>query len=205
MAATERKLMTALDKSAKAFNTALKALAKQSEDLSEVPALVEGLVQQVMAKEAELEDLSVEVQERRRANNAELAILRREDEEELLKNLLDARDLAWIKTAEVSNMTDTLDRIGANCDDDIRREVGAAVGKAEAKHSNAIALMESDFKLQMAELKASNEQLHTMNLFMKQQVEEAQGSLVAERQARVEVEKARAESDGVTVNATQGK
>lgn len=202
---TERKLVTAIDKSTKALITAATQLGKQQEALEGLPAMAENLGQEVLAMELKLEGLKDLVEDGARDAQAELKIRIKEDESKLLAQLMAKRGFIEVTGAEFEQLSASLERQESDHEEQMRKEVGKAQGMAESKYNQAAALAESQQKLEMAEMTAELAMLRQQNQFMIRQVEEMNGTLVAERQARVEVEKARADSQGVVVNTTQAK
>ena len=199
-----KKVLTSVDRSTKAINAAAEGLSKVT---ATVAAEVEVLAKQqaqlatdIEFKQNELDNLDSKLTTAVREQAAELALRVRENEREVLDSLLK-------KTGQVATTQAALNQLEedkAVAEDRAAQKEFAAVKEAEAKlhadYRSRISTIESNHKVEIAQLNANATADKETIATLKEQVAQLRDDLKAEREARVQMAEAAAKAQGVIVN-----
>lgn len=182
-------------KATKAFSAA-EAQFKVIQD--ELPALVE----QIEIKQGELVEINQATEIAARQQAVELGLRVAENEDEVLTQLLESRDLAHISKEEVSTLTGELAKAQSDNKADVEKAVNAALSNERSSVALKAAEEGATVKVKAAEDKAKIESLEQQLTAAQEVAADLRLQLNAEREAGIK----RAEAAGsMTINTGQTK
>lgn len=202
---TENKPVVVISAAGRAVNEILKATkafgaaeAQFKVIQDELPALVE----QIEIKQGELVEINQATEIAARQQKVELSLRVAENEDEVLNQLLESRELAHISKEEVSTLTDALAKAQADNTSDIEKAVNAALSKERSSVALKAAEEGATVKVKAAEDKAKIESLEQQLAAAQEVAADLRLQLNAEREAGIK----RAEAAGsMTINTGQTK
>lgn len=203
-----KKILTPVDKSTRALQTAADTLTKTVTELTaSVAALTTqqvDLANDIEFKQSELETIANETAVKQREQAAELRLRVREDEDTVFAELLKERGLVTQTPQEVQTLKTQLAEALEDNQDAIDDAVAKAVAEVTATYKTQLAQKDSDHKVQIATLQANEKATQERLNFLTTQNAKLETQIEEDRKARVEIAKAEASRQAVTVN-TNGK
>lgn len=203
-----KKILTPVDKSTRALQTAADTLTKTVTELTaSVAALTTqqvDLANDIEFKQSELETIANETAVKQREQAAELRLRVREDEDTVFAELLKERGLVTQTPQEVQTLKAQLAEALEDNQDAIDDAVAKAVAEVTATYKTQLAQKDSDHKVQIATLQANEKATQERLNFLTTQNAKLETQIEEDRKARVEIAKAEASRQAVTVN-TNGK
>lgn len=203
-----KKILTPVDKSTRALQTAADTLTKTVTELTaSVAALTTqqvDLANDIEFKQSELETIANETAVKQREQAAELRLRVREDEDTVFAELLKERGLVTQTPEEVQSIKSQLAEALEDNQDAIDDAVAKAVAEVTATYKTQLAQKDSDHKVQIATLQANEKATQERLNFLTTQNAKLETQIEEDRKARVEIAKAEASRQAVTVN-TNGK
>lgn len=199
-----KKTLTVVDRSTKALTTAADGIVKAAADLQGIASLATGLAQDIEFKQNELDNLDDQLVAKQREQAAELRLRVREDEDKVLAELLKARGLVTKTPAEIKEVERQLAEALEDNQDAIDGAVQAKATELTVAAAAKLAAIEANHKVEIAQYKANAENSTTQIQFLTSQNTKLESQIEADREARIEIAKAEAARQAVTVN-TNGK
>lgn len=199
-----KKTLTVVDRSTKALTTAADGIVKAAADLQGIASLATGLAQDIEFKQNELDNLDDQLVAKQREQAAELRLRVREDEDKVLAELLKARGLVTKTPAEIKEVERQLAEALEDNQDAIDGAVQAKATELTVAAAAKLASIEANHKVEIAQYKANAENSTTQIQFLTSQNTKLEAQIEADRDARIEIAKAEAARQAVTVN-TNGK
>ena len=199
-----KKTLTVVDRSTKALTTAADGIVKAAADLQGIASLASGLAQDIEFKQNELDNLDDQLVAKQREQAAELRLRVREDEDKVLAELLKARGLVTKTPAEIKEVERQLAEALEDNQDAIDGAVQAKATELTVAAAAKLAAIEANHKVEIAQYKANAENSTTQIQFLTSQNTKLESQIEADREARIEIAKAEAARQAVTVN-TNGK
>lgn len=208
-AAEFKRILTPVDRSTKSLSTAADALSKASADLAtNVAALTKqqiDLVEDIEFKTSELNSLAQKLTEAERAQQAELNLRVKENEDKVRAELLKKAGTVEVKQTDINVLTAERDAAVLEAQQTERKAVQEAVASVKLAHQNELQTVTSDHAVAIARHEAKAEQDAVTIRLYKEQAENAQKTLEEERKARILIEEARSKAAGVTVQTGNSK
>lgn len=194
-----KKTLTVVDRSTKALTAAADGIVKAASDLQGIAALATGLAQDIEFKQNELDNLDDQLVAKQRDQAAELRLRVREDEDKVFAELLKARGLVTKTPAEIKEVEKQLAEALEDNQDAIDGAVQAAVKTVTDAAAVELSRVKSDHAVAIAQYKANAENSTTQIQFLTSQNTKLEAQIEADRTARVEIAKAEASRQPVTV------
>ena len=199
-----KKTLTVVDRSTKALTAAADGIVKAAADLQGIASLATGLAQDIEFKQNELDNLDEQLVAKQREQAAELRLRVREDEDKVLAELLKSRGLVTKTPAEIKEVERQLAEALEDNQDAIDGAVQAKATELTVAAAAKLASIEANHKVEIAQYKANAENSTTQIQFLTSQNTKLEAQIEADREARIEIAKAEAARQAVTVN-TNGK
>lgn len=203
-----KKVLTAVDRSTKGLNAAAELITKTVADqLVQVDALTKqqtGLATDIEFKTNELGALDDAIAVKLREQAAELSLKVKENADGVFAQLLKERGLVTKTPAEVKALDAQLAEALEDNQDAIDGAVAAAVKTVKDAGAVELAAVKSSHAVEIAQYKADAGNSTTQLAFLTAQNAKLEAQVEADRAARVEIAKAEASRQAVTVN-TNGK
>lgn len=199
-----KKTLTVVDRSTKALSTAAEAIAKASTDLQGIATTANVLAQEIEFKQNELDNLEAQLVVKQREQAAELNLKVKEDADAVLATLLKERGLVTKTPAELKEVEKQLAEALEDNQEAVEAAVEVAVAAKVAEYTAKISSLESSHKVEIATLRANEKAAQERIVFLTQQNDKLEEQIAADREARIEIAKAEAQRQAVTVN-TNGK
>lgn len=203
---TTSTVLTSVDRSTKALNTAADTLVKATQEQAAQVVLLTGqlsnLATDIQVKQSELGALNDELATNQRENAAELRLRIKEDREKVLKELLQESGLVAKTPAEIKEVQAQLaEALSDNQDalDAVKETVTATLTQ---QYTSRISTLESDHKVAIAQLNANTVADQRAIASQAEQIAQLRSDLAEERKVRVQTEEARSRAQGVVVNAS---
>lgn len=203
---TTTTVLTSVDRSTKALNTAADTLVKATQEQAAQVVLLTGqlsnLATDIQVKQSELGALNDELATNQRENAAELRLRIKEDREKVLKELLQESGLVAKTPAEIKEVQAQLaEALSDNQDalDAVKETVTATLTQ---QYTSRISTLESDHKVAIAQLNANTVADQRAIASQAEQIAQLRSDLAEERKVRVQTEEARSRAQGVVVNAS---
>lgn len=189
-----------LERANKALQATVVGIEKTISDLQSMVQASEAMAIRIEDQNAESAALAAANEETRRAAAAELRLQLKEDREAVTDGLLKETGLARITQAEVDALRADLAAKVASDDAELKKAVAVAVQAANREAQAVAAQKEADVRVAVAQKDAQIVNLTEKNAFLTQQIAQANLTIEAERQTRLEIAKADAQRQGVVVN-----
>lgn len=199
-----KKTLTVVDRSTKALSVAAESIAKAAVDLQGIAATATGLAQDIEFKQNELDNLDAQLIVKQREQAAELNLKVKEDADSVLAALLKERGLVTKTPAEIKEVDRQLAEALEDNQEDVDTAVKAAVATQKGEYEVKLSTLESSHKVQIATLQANEKAALERIAFLTAQNAKLEEQISADRDARIEIAKAEASRQAVTVN-TNGK
>lgn len=194
-------VILATDKSTRALVKAFNDIQKVAADLAPLGLIAQEQAYDIEAKQAQIDNLNKEYDNRVREGEAELRLKLLENETIVIDRILEEAGDVRVSQKDLSNLRMDLEVAKANNEDAISEAVQAAINRGDDALRSAIAAKEADHRVAMAEIKASTDAKDTQIEGLIEQVADLRAQLVAERETRLEVARAESGRQGVIVNA----
>lgn len=203
-----KKVLTAVDRSTKGLSTTADAFVKTVADLTGQVAALTGqqstLALDIEFKTNELDGLDAQLLVKQREHAAELALRVKENENDVLESLLKARGLVTKTPAELNALQAQLAEALEDNQDAIDGAVKDVTASLKASAAIELSRVKSDHAVEIAQYKANAGNSTTQITFLTAQNTKLEAQIEADRDARIEIAKAEAARQAVTVN-TNGK
>ena len=199
-----KKTLTVVDRSTKALSSAAEAIAKAATDLQGIATTANVLAQEIEFKQNELDNLEAQLVVKQREQAAELNLKVKEDADAVLATLLKERGLVTKTPAELKEVEKQLAEALEDNQEAVEAAVEVAVAAKVAEYTAKISSLESSHKVEIATLRANEKAAQERIVFLTQQNDKLEEQIAADREARIEIAKAEAQRQAVTVN-TNGK
>jgi len=191
------KVLTATDKTSKAVLAANAALVA---NITIAQETLPALLTEIENKQSELLVIDQEIADKSRRAKVELGIKVSENEEAVLKGLLDKRKLAMVTTTDLATLQEELSKAQASDKSAIDTAVAIAVAGVKRDAEMAALVIKSAHEVATAKSTADIEALQTKVQHLESSLDAARADLTAERAARITIAQADAGREGVTVN-----
>ena len=195
-----KKALTAVDRSTKTLAATVESVQKVVVDLASVASLAASLATDIEFKQSELEALEGQFTVKQRELTAELNLKVKEDADKVLEGLLKDRGLMTVVPTEYYSIQSQVRTLQEGNADDVAAAVKEAEKATTIKHQAELAALKSAQQVEVASIKASEASLRDRIAFYETQVSQLQEEIRAERNSRIEIAKAEAQKQGVTVN-----
>lgn len=177
---------------ASALNTAVNALAKAVVELQKLPEESDRLTLLIADKEAKLEELVVQFDEKKRSLLVDLDLSMKENTKALVEGHLQALGFIAVEQSAYSNLHTELQLLKDQKDREVAKEVAIATNAMKAKHDADLRVLHAEFGQKEATNTATIQSLSQQLALVKQQNDELFKQLNAERQAGTDRAKANA-------------
>ncbi len=195
-----KKVITVADRSTKALNTAATGLVKITQDLAAIADQAVSLATDIEYKQNDLDNLNQQFDTKFREASAELKLKVIEDEDKVLGTLLKSRSLVTIDPKELATLRSDL-AVAQDSNEDALAEAKAAGERSAAIAFNAQkSAIESNHRVAIAQFEANEKSFEQRIAFLEEQNKDLKGQITAERETRLEIARADAQRQGVTVN-----
>jgi len=195
-----KKVITVADRSTKALNTAATGLVKITQDLSAIAEQAVSLATDIEYKQNDLDNLNQQFDTKFREASAELKLKVIEDEDKVLGTLLKSRSLVTIDPKELATLRSDL-AVAQDSNEDALAEAKSAGERSAAIAFNAQkSAIESNHRVAIAQFEANEKSFEQRIAFLEEQNKDLKGQITAERETRLEIARADAQRQGVTVN-----
>ncbi len=195
-----KKVITVADRSTKALNTAATGLVKITQDLAAIADQAVSLATDIEYKQNDLDNLNQQFDTKFREASAELKLKVIEDEDKVLGTLLKSRTLVTIDPKELATLRSDL-AVAQDSNEDALAEAKAAGERSAAIAFNAQkSAIESNHRVAIAQFEANEKSFEQRIAFLEEQNKDLKGQITAERETRLEIARADAQRQGVTVN-----
>ncbi|WP_454890001.1 hypothetical protein [Serratia quinivorans] len=195
-----QKVITVADRSTK-------SLIKATGDLSKVVSEIQGLAQssvllseEIEFKQSELVSLTSQFDAQYREQTAELRLKVIENEDSVLAGLMKSRGYAVITGPELNQLKSDLQSSQSDNTEALASAKEEGARSARAEMQNKLNQLTSDHRVEIAELNADSKAKDSRIEFLEEQNESLKEQIAAERETRLEIAKADAGRQGVTVN-----
>ena len=195
-----KKALTAVDRSTKTLAATVESVQKVVVDLASVASLAASLATDIEFKQSELEALEGQFTVKQRELTAELNLKVKEDADKVLEGLLKDRGLMTVVPTEYYSIQAQVRTLQEGNADEVAAAVKDAEKAATIKHQAELAALKSVQQVEVASIKASEASLRDRIAFYETQVSQLQEEIRAERNSRIEIARAEAQKQGVTVN-----
>lgn len=195
-----KKVITVADRSTKAMTAAAAGLAKVASDLQTLADTSASLAQEIEFKQSDLDNLSSQFDTRFREATAELKLKVIEDEDKVLASILKARGLVTIAPTELTDLQKQLQVAQRDLTDELAAATAEGHRTAAISHNAAKSTLEAEHRVTLAQHEANARSAQDRIAFLTEQNESLKGQITAERETRLEIAKADASRQGVTVN-----
>lgn len=192
-----KKTITAVTKATGALSKISIELQKQMSALGGFSETVHILAEDIEYKQQELSAVEQEISDAKRKANAELKLLILEDEDTIVKNILDNRGLTAIDTDELSTLRIDLTTAQYDNEDAINSAVAAQADKGKRELEAALTSAKLGHEVSTANDTATITMLRTQLADAREANTELKQMLNEEREARVSIAKA-----GTNINVT---
>lgn len=182
-------VVTVVTKATKALSAQVAAILKVTAELNTIQAAIPELADEISLKSGELAQIEVNTKEAARKAKAELNLQILENEEKVLTTLLAKQGKANISQDHLKDLEERLAYAENESKALIQEAVAEAVNKLKTEHKMAMETVVADHRVASAQLNAELSQATSQVQFFKDQVEQLQKSIDAERAARIEVAK----------------
>lgn len=193
-----------VDKSTRALTSAAATLNKTLVELQNgVEALVQeqsSLADDIHFKKEELKEIESQNDVAVRSAAAELRLRIKEDEDQVLVELLNSRNLVTTTEADIEDLNAQVIQSKAELEAAEYKAVREAEQRISAQYQARIATQEANHKVEIAELNANAKADKQAIATLTEQVAQLRADLTAEREARVAMAEAAAKAQGVVVN-----
>lgn len=193
-----------VDKSTRALTAAAATLNKTLVELQNgVEALVQeqsSLADDIHFKKEELKEIESQNDAAVRSAAADLRLRIKEDEEQVLAELLDSRNLVTTTEADIEELNAHVVQAQAALESAEYKAVREAEQRVSSQYQARIATQEANHKVEIAELNANAKADKQAIATLTEQVAQLRADLTAEREARVAMAEAAAKAQGVVVN-----
>lgn len=203
---TTSTVLTSVDRSTKALNTAADTLVKATQEQAAQVVLLTGqlsnLATDIQVKQSELGALNDELATNQRENAAELRLRIKEDREKVLKELLQESGLVAKTPAEIKEVQAQLAEALSDNQDAVDAVKETVTATLTQQYTARISTLESDHKVAIAQLNANTVADQRAIASQAEQITQLRSDLAEERKVRVQTEEARSRAQGVVVNAS---
>lgn len=200
MTPTQTQATVVIDRSVKSLQKTLADIIKSTGELATLTEITAAQALQIEDSNLQLKELAAQVEEARRTAAAELKLQVLEDARKVFVELAGRLGFAQVTTGELEllnsqlaiaqrDYSKELADIQASLRTQYEKETNARLKAQESEHAIASARKDADLTARDSEI-----------LFLKQQVAYLQQQITEERTTRLEVAKADANKQGVTVN-----
>lgn len=193
-----------VDKSTRALTSAAATLNKTLVELQNgVEALVQeqsSLADDIHFKKEELKEIESQNDVAVRSAAADLRLRIKEDQDQVLVELLDSRGLITTTEDEVNMLNQQVMQSKADLESAEYKAVREAEQRVSAQYQARISTQEANHKVEIAELNANAKADKQAIATLTEQVNQLREDLKAEREARVAMAEAAAKAQGVVVN-----
>lgn len=195
-----KKVITVADRSTKALNTAATGLVKITQDLAAIADQAVSLATDIEYKQNDLDNLNQQFDTKFREASAELKLKVIEDEDKVLGTLLKSRSLVTIDPKELATLRSDL-AVAQDSNEDALAEAKSAGERSASIAFNAQkSAIESNHRVAIAQFEANEKSFEQRIAFLEEQNKDLKGQITAERETRLEIARADAQRQGVTVN-----
>lgn len=202
-AAVDNVVKTATTVQANLEKVVATALGQLTAEVDQASATLQHLTEAVEDKQVALSNLETEFASKLDEAQYKLRLDVRDNEEAVLRGLLNKNGLAEIKTADLADLTREVEALKRDNSEMITEAVNTAVEQAEAKAAAILSAARAENKVEIAQFAAKAQSDATTIKLLQEQLAQARDDLAAERKARVDVEQYRSQASGVTVNTTK--
>jgi hypothetical protein len=198
----QKKVLTIVDKSAKAFLASATTLTKTLAEVNGLGESVLAIAQEIEFKQSELDNINTSIVDGTRAAKVELDFQVKENEEATLNALMRKFGFAQISTKDLALLNQQLEDANADNAEAIASAVSSAEKVLHIKYSGEASTAKAEHKVVIAEVNASVTAKTQEISFLNRNVTSLEKTITDEREARVSIANADAQKQGVTVNTT---
>lgn len=197
---TQTQATVIIDRAAKGLQKVSADLQKQFTELNQLGTVSAELALKIEDQQLALNNLTEQYNTARRTADAELKLAILEDADKQLAVLLKKFNLARVTEDEVKALSARATKAEADVQAGFQEAKEQALGQANAAFRAELNAVNSKHSLESAELKANNTALVKEIGFLTEQVKYLQQQVADERATRLEIAKADATKQAVTVN-----
>ncbi|EBV1835032.1 hypothetical protein DNZ22_18405 [Salmonella enterica subsp. enterica serovar Newport] len=198
-----KKVITVADRSTKALVVAIAGLGKITSDLSTLGDITVKLADEIEFKQSQLDNLDIEFDNKFREASAELRLRIKEDENDVLKQLLSQFGLAYITNDALQTLQNDLAQANEDYSGMIADAESAGFRKGAAEFQAKLKEAESAHRINVAELTAKSNAKDDKITMLEAQVAQLQSDIKSERETRLAIAQAEAGRQGVVVNTSK--
>ena len=196
----QTKVLTIVDRSSIALNNAAGNLKKVMNELETLIPVSTQLITDVEFQQNKLDNLNQTYIQKEREAKAELNIRIKENEVDVLNELLISRQLTSLPIQEHRALLSEHEVLKKDNEASISAAVKVATEQLSVTHKGISDRQEAAHQVEIATLKASNTSLEERNQFLQTQIEALQNQITSEREARIAIAQAEANKQGVVIN-----
>lgn len=185
------------------FAQSLKQYEQAQQQLQKLPEFLNEYTLKIAQAQTQLNQLSVDYNEKKRQFNVELELHKKQSIERIVTDYLAGEAKVAIKHAEYEQLKDNLATALKEREQEINKEVGKATGIAEAKAKRDAEVREAQYNAKEAENKAQITSLTKQVDTLTKEIESWKTQLNEERKASVD--RAKASSVGSINVSSPGK
>lgn len=198
-----KKVITVADRSTKALVVAIAGLGKITSDLSALGDITVKLADEIEFKQSQLDNLDVEFENKFREASAELRLRIKEDENDVLNQLLSQFGLAYITNDALQTLQNDLAQANEDYSGMMADAESSGFRKGAAEFQAKLKEAESTHRINVAELTAKSNAKDDKIKMLEAQVAQLQSDIKSERETRLAIAQAEAGRQGVVVNTSK--
>lgn len=192
-------VITQADRSVKAVTAAIVGLSKVVAELQAQNAISEVLAADIQQKESQLNDLGREFELQLRTQRANLQVAVLENATGVMEQLMANNRLAKISIVELNELNEELRQARSDNTAAIEAAVKSTQQSLHAEYNSKLNAIKSENAVNAATATADNRAQAERITFLTGEIASLRAQIESERQARIEIAKADAGRQGVTV------
>lgn len=195
-----KKVITVSERAAKGVIKATLDLGKVVSELNSLAQSGLTLAEEIEFKQSQLADIDNQINIKEREGAAHLRLKVIEDEDKVLGHLMRSRGLASISVADLDQLNMRVSVAEAGNAEAVEDARVTAFRQADSEAKARISQLQSEHRVEMAELNANSKAKDDRIISLEGQVARLQDDAKAERETRLEIARAESQRQGVTVN-----
>jgi len=198
----QKRIRTIIDKSTKNFTKVVTELVKATGELGSLAEGIEALTSEIEFKQSALDAIGEQTKTDVRLAKAELSLKVTENEAKVLADLLKKNGLATITTGDLYDLQLERDQALVTDAEATASKVKAAESTLHANYGGQLSTLKADHKVDVAQKDADISAQSMRITFMADTINSLKETIEADRTARVDIAKAEATKQAVTVNTS---
>jgi Asp-tRNA(Asn)/Glu-tRNA(Gln) amidotransferase B subunit len=197
---SEKKGLTIVDRSTKAFSKATQDLLKVLTELKGLGDVNESMLSDIEFNQSKLDEIAELTKTDIRKAKAELDLRVTENSTKVLNELLKKNGLAEISVEDLNALKEALTEALEDNSEAVTKAVTAAEKVLHISYKGDMRALEGEYRVGVAEKDAEIKSLKMRVEFMQETIDSQSETIEAERAARVAIAEAESKKSGVTVN-----